>query len=233
MSIFKFKLTTQVPLETLESNAKTFGELKKDIINSPLGEKISFERSREIREGLEWIKTVKLIEKNTLTEYGDIDEAILPAGEMIIFFVTPIEHKGGMLPDSIENLHNSDYYEVESVLNEWGYNDLMELGSKINKIYNKDINLRGKRNEVLENILSYFDTYFESKNNQVNISKNNQVDEIINNEEINTFKEYLKKSLDYLVEALELFETFEESNIVISSSELHQKALELQRILNK
>lgn len=232
MSIFKFKLTAQEPLETLKSSARTFGELKKDIINSSLGEKISFERSREIREGIKWVKTVKLIEKNTLTEYGDIDEAILPAGETVIFFVTPIEHKGGMLPKSIEDLHNSEYYEVEDELYEWGYNDLMELGSKINKIYNKNINLRGKRNEVLENILlyfnTYFDTYFESKNNQ-----EDEEDEITSNEEFNTFKEYLIKSKDYLIEAIDLFEIFEKSNIIVSSSELHQKALELQRILNK
>lgn len=228
MSTFKFKLTTQVQLEVLESNARTFGELKQDIINSSLGEKISFERKKEVRDGVEWVKTIKFVEKNTLAEYGDINEASLPAGDSLIFFVVPIEHKGGLIY-SPEELHESgDYETVEDEISEWGYNDLMKLGSKINKNYDADIDLSGKRGNILENILDYFHNYFTEL-----LDKEEVLPQNVDGMEL--AKSYLKAGIDYLEQAAAILETFEYSDLVdgVTASELHEKALKLQRDLNR
>lgn len=230
MSTFKFKLTTQVQLEVLESNARTFGELKQDIINSPLGEKISFDRQKEVRDGIEWVKTIKFVEKNTLAEYGDINEANLPAGESFIFFVVPIEHKGGLLCSPAELHDYSDYETVVDEIYEWGYNDLRSLGSQINRDYNTNIDLSGKRDDILCNLKIYFENYFE------NSDWDEEENEILpqNVSGIDLAKSYLRTGIEYLTEAAAIIESFEYLDIVdgVTASELHEKALKLQRELN-
>lgn len=221
MRTFKFKLTTQIPLETLQSNAVTFGELKRDIENSSLGEKISFTRKSEVREGTTWIKTIKLIEKVNLWEFGDIDEASLPSGDNLIFFVTPIEHKGGInLPENIENLHNKPLEDVLDEIEEWGYNELMSLGSKLNKNYNGNIYLLGKRADVLESIKDYF---IEYNNNKVETNSN-----------VSEVKELLQEATECILNAINLLEGLNQEEVVggITLSELHNKALEIKRQLN-
>lgn len=221
MRTFKFKLTTQIPLETLQSNAVTFGELKRDIENSSLGEKISFTRKSEVREGTTWIKTIKLIEKVNLWEFGDIDEASLPSGDNLIFFVTPIEHKGGInLPEDIENLHNKPLEDVLDEIEEWGYNELMSLGSKLNKNYNGNIYLLGKRADVLESIKDYF---IEYNNNKVETNSN-----------VSEVKELLQEATECILNAINLLEGLNQEEVVggITLSELHNKALEIKRQLN-
>lgn len=225
MRTFKFKLTTQIPLETLQSNAVTFGELKHDIENSSLGQKISFTRKSEVRDGNTWVKTIKLIEKTNLWEFGDIDEASLPSGDNLIFFVTPVEHKGGLLY-SPEELHEKENFDVvEDVISEWGYNDLMKLGSQINKNYDADIDLSGKRSNILDNILEYFENYYIML----------PIDSESTDEKFKFVKDCLTTAINYISDAIDILEGYNIEEIVggTTLSELHSKAIELQSRLNK
>lgn len=229
MTTFRFKLTTQIGLETLESNATTFGELKRDIQNSDLASKISFERSTENRDGQEWVRTIKLIERNTQAEFGAIDEARLPAGDSLIFFVTPMEHKGGLV--DVQELHLESFGVVESELEELGYNEIRSFGSKLNKQYGARIDLSGKRDSILFNILNWLENYY----NELDEKSTESVEENTTDPMENA-KHLIYAGVNLVLEALEILEQFEATeNLVggVSLSELHEKALELQKQLNK
>ena len=221
MTTFKFKLTTQVALETLESNAQTFGELKRDIQNSELAEKISFERKTERRDGQEWTRTIKLIERNTQAEYGAIDNARLPAGDSLIFFVTPIEHKGGLV--AAEDLHLESYEVLESELEELGYNEIRSFGSKLNRVHDANIDLSGRRYEMLENILDWLgDFYADQEEVTVDIQESDDVVDL------------LSAAVHIIVRCIDLLESDEAVDVVDNTTltQLHEDALELQRKMN-
>lgn len=221
MTKFKFKLTTQVQLETCESDAKTFGELKNAIKNSPLGEKISFERQTEVREGQEWIRTIKLIEKNTLAEYGSIDDAPLPVGENLLFFVTPVEHKGGLDPTDIPFLEKD---EALDQVDELGYNELISLGSKLNSLYDAEIDLSGKRDDVWYSIKVWLEAWYDD------CVEESDMDEDPNSD----VRKLLETAIDLIVDAIELLPEDGECLVdgTMTASQLHEKALEIQRLLN-
>lgn len=223
MTTFKFKLTTQVQLEILEAEARTFGELKQAIKNSPLGEKISFERQKEIREGIEWIKTIKLIEKNTLAEYGNLDDAALPAGDTLIFFVTPIEHKSGLYPDDLDRLTKD---ELLDQLEEMGYNELRSFGSQLNRSKDADIDLSGRRDNILINIMDWVEEYYEEDDNNTEVQ----------NSEI---KDLLESAVSIIIDAIEALQnlelTYATEELVdgtMTASQLHERALDIQKRLN-
>ena len=227
MTTFKFKLTTQVALETLESNAQTFGELKRDIQNSELADKISFERKTKKRYGQEWTRTIKLIERNTQAEYGAIDDARLPAGDSLIFFVTPIEHKGGSIDDLVENLCSSCLDHVETVLFELGYNEIRSFGSKLNRVYDANIDLSGKRGEMLENILDWLEGYYAEEEDD------NAVITIQTTEDASA-TDLLSAAVHLIVRCIDLLESDEAVDVVDNTTlaQLHEDALELQRKMN-
>ena len=82
MRKISFKLLTQAQLEVLETSARTLGELKAEISrNQRLRGKIAFGE-------------VQLIERETKATFGDIDDAILPATDCIMF-VVPRKTKSG------------------------------------------------------------------------------------------------------------------------------------------
>lgn len=221
MTTFKFKLTTQVALETLESNATTFGELRRDIENSELAKKISFERSTENRDGQEWVKTIKLIERNTQAEYGAISEAKLPAGDSIIFFVTPIEHKGGLV--EVEALHAESFEVLEEELDELGYNEIRSFGSKLNRVHDANIDLSGKRHEMLENIIDWLaDFYAGEPETTINITESDDVTEL------------LSTAVHIIVRCIDLLESDLTADVVDNTTlaQLHEDALVLQAKLN-
>lgn len=227
MTKFKFKLTTQVQLEHLESNARTFGELKEAIKNSPLGDKISFERKSELREEIEWIKTIKLVEKNTLAEFGAFDEAALPAGDSIIFFVTPVEHKGGIIDIDVKDLYASDYEEMREILSEEGSTELASFAKQLNYHYKSDINTIGKRNDILFNILEWLNKFYENLNNSSQVA----------NEQLDDTKCLLNDAIELISNALDIIDNIEVGNNTVDGentiAQLHEKALDLQRRLNK
>ena len=222
MTTFKFKLTTQVALETLESNAQTFGELKRDIQNSELADKISFERKTEKRDGQEWTRTIKLIERNTQAEYGAIDDARLPAGDSLIFFVTPIEHKGGLV--AAEDLHLESYEVLESELEELGYNEIRSFGSKLNRVHNANIDLSGRRYEMLENILDWLGDFYTEQEEEVTVDIR-ESDDVV---------DLLSAAVHIIVRCIDLLESDEAVDVVDNTTltQLHEDALELQRKMN-
>lgn len=130
MRTIKFKLFTQTALESLTTDARTFGELKQAIKNSPnLVGKISFDN-------------VQFIERETKVAYGNIEEAVLPAVDCIMF-VTPTQTKLGATYPTLEEVDNMSY------------NELRSLGSKLNKEEMAGLDLSGKRADILEEILTY------------------------------------------------------------------------------
>ena len=225
MTTFKFKLTTQVALETLESNAQTFGELKRDIQNSELADKISFERKTEKRDGQEWTRTIKLIERNTQAEYGAIDDARLPAGDSLIFFVTPIEHKGGSLDwEVVENLDSACLDHLENVLFELGYNEIRSFGSKLNRAHDANIDLSGKRSEMLENIIDWLADFYNDLDTEVTVDIQ-ESDDVV---------DLLSAAVHIIVRCIDLLESDEAVDVVDNTTltQLHEDALELQRKMN-
>jgi len=219
MTEFKFKLTTQVGLEKLVCDATTFAQLREQIKNSPIGDKISFDRVKEIREGKEWVKTIKLVEKNTLAEFGEIDDARLPSGESIIFFVIPIEHKGGITLDEVFDEDNEDV-TIEN-LEELGYNDLMQIGSQLNKKYQADINLKGRRDDVLGCIIGWIEDYFENK-------EYHGIEE--NSLEFESIKANLYEAINIIEDVIS---KLQEASLDDSLITLHARALNLQSQLNR
>jgi len=100
MRKIRFKLLTQIQLETIESNARTFGELKEQVQNSLISDKIRFDG-------------VQFIERETKAAYGAINEAILPQTDLL-FYVQPLETKSGV---DFENMSYTDLYKLCSKLN--------------------------------------------------------------------------------------------------------------------
>jgi hypothetical protein len=225
MTNFRFKLPAQVALESLQSAARTFAELKEDIKNSHLATKINFDEQVEMRNGIQWKITIQLIEKNTRASFGKIDDAVLPQGDTIIFFVLPFEHKGGvdeeLLITDIENgilFSDYTYEELEDDLNELGYNALRKIGTAIKNYYGADFPILGKRHDILFTIIDWLSEQFAligTTDNSCNSS--------------------VQDAIDLLLEAVSILKDLEtDDNFVDTTtlSDLHVLALELQRQIN-
>lgn len=93
MRKISFKLLTQSSLVSIETSARTFGELKTAV--SEAGLEISFTNNQ-------------FIDKATKVAYSKIDDAVLPATECILF-VVPLQTKSGVDVDSMTYLQVRDY----------------------------------------------------------------------------------------------------------------------------
>lgn len=91
--IIKIKLLTQVSLVSIESNARTFGEFKREEAVKALN--------------INW-NQVKVIDRASKVSF-DMDESVLPAIDAI-FFITPTKTDSGM-GDTRSNL----YAEIEEL----------------------------------------------------------------------------------------------------------------------
>jgi len=87
------KLTSQKDLIHAESDARTFGELKKDLSN------------------VKWsgMRVVERSTKNTLQR----EDAMLPAGEFVLFLV-PEKVKSGMSKKKLKNIATASYNDLRS-----------------------------------------------------------------------------------------------------------------------
>jgi len=136
MRTIRLKLFTQTAVEALQTAARTFGELKKEIQDNPsLSEKINF-------------SNVQFIERDTKVIYGAIDDAILPSVDCIMF-VTPTKTKLGALP-------------TVSELEDMSYNELRSLGSRWNKEDSAGLDISGKRADILIELITYVSVMNES-----------------------------------------------------------------------
>lgn len=207
--LFKFKLLTQMQLEKFETDATTFGELVAAIEADPvMSEKISFGTKKITEGGTDYEVGIKLIEKNLLTEYGSVPEALLPAGEAI-FFVTPTRTKAGA---------DMEIYSTEELM-EMGYNELRSLGSRLNSDYGAMLSLHGKREDILHRIDKFYDEIIPEPEAEAE-------------PDMDTIKEHLYVAIALIQDVID---NLQESNFIdgITHEELHTKALQLQQQLSK
>lgn len=199
MRTIKFKLLTQVQLEKVEAEVTTFGQLKDAVLKSEFGSKINF-------------NGVKFIERNSKAEYGSIDEAILPAGDLL-FFVTPTKTDSGL----------GDSFEVMPVeaLEEMGYNELKSYGSKVNHELGEEIDLSGKRDDILERLVDW--------------TENLEIPE----ESIDAIPTLLSDAIELISQAIEMYLAMPEGERPeyaiegVTVEELQAEAERLKQLLNK
>jgi len=171
-----FKLPATVQLISIESDAKTFGQLMEDVANSVIADKIPIHSERVDNN---YVRTYKFIEKNSLVEYGKLDDAVLPEGN-IILFVTPVDHKAGL---TINFEMDWPLERKIEAINNMSYNEIRSLGYILNQEHNAGISLSGSKREVINNIIEFLKT---------RESTPNFVEEL----------ELLKEDLQFLKEAL-------------------------------
>jgi len=131
MRNIKFKLLTQQQVETLTTDARTFGQMVEAINASDFAGKIN-------------LKGVKFIERETKVEYGSINDALLPVGDCL-FFVTPVKTKSGANVLPWEDVDNMSYQELRT------------YGASLNTENNAGIALTGKRTDILNAFRVYYD----------------------------------------------------------------------------
>jgi hypothetical protein len=132
------KLTTQKDLIHHESEARTYGELKKELT------------------AVKWdgMRVVERASKNTLQR----DDAILPGGEFILFLV----------PEKVKSGKNKDGLKKLKDIGSASYNELRSHGSYLNKVKNAQVTLNGGTEELRNAIQAYYgnaiQAYYDSKN---------------------------------------------------------------------
>jgi hypothetical protein len=153
MRKIKFKLLTRTELVTVETDARTFGQLKTQITaNKELNALIQFGNNQ-------------FIERDTKVAYGALEDALLPVGDCFMF-VIPMKTKSGCDLPSVD------------ALEEMGYSELRSLGSKLNKENGATIDLSGKRVDILDRIA----IWLEDNNPEVDSSNLGELaDDIMEN----------------------------------------------------
>jgi hypothetical protein len=154
------------------------------------------------------------VEKTTLSEYGKIDEALLPAGDCI-FFVLPIKNKAGLDLNSIEELKTLNY------------NELRTYCALINEVKDAKIDQSGSRVDILNRAIKF--TQAQLKVN-TKAKKVEEAKEVIVDNSIN---ELLLDAINLIEKAIELSKD-NNSQLAdgITYEELHEEALRLKAILN-
>ena len=130
MRKIRIKSPDRQNLVVIETSAVTKGQLIEEITSLELG-----------------ISTVDI---NFVDYHSDVtyslDGAVLPGIDCLLLIV-PTKTSQGV-----------DFIDVEA-LAELGYNDLRSYGSKLNKEHNAEIDLSGKRDDILQAILDYYDSF--------------------------------------------------------------------------
>lgn len=123
------KLTSQKNAIVHESDARTFGQLKKELTN------------------ISWkgLRVVERSTKNTL----DMDDALLPAGEFILFAVPEKVKSGSLKKKGLKKLKN---------VSEASYNDLRSHASFLNKMKDAKISLSGGTEDLRKAVQAYYDS---------------------------------------------------------------------------
>ena len=122
------KVTSQKDLIKVESNARTFGELKKEV--------------KEVK----WtgMRVVERSTKNTL----DMDDAILPAGEFTLFLVPEKVKSGG----DKKKAGKKKLKDVDSAT----YNDLRSHASFLNSMKSAKIAMNGGTEDLRKAVKAYY-----------------------------------------------------------------------------
>jgi hypothetical protein len=138
------KLLTQQQLEVIETNARTFGEFKEEVM-----------KSKELASKMSNFKGVQFIEKRTKAAFGQLDDAVLPATECVLF-VMPMQTKSGndipvkeVLYSAI-NLLDLDAAALEKGDKEIKTEEIEEVSKSVINITEED--LEKEANEIKKNI---------------------------------------------------------------------------------
>lgn len=183
----RLKLLSQTKIETIETNARTYGELVSLIeSDSELNSKV-FSGGDDII----------MIDRDTKVEYGNIDNAILPATDCIMF-IQPAKTKSGC-----------DFEFSSSEISNMNYNEIRSYGSKLNKTFNANIDLSGNTAEVKGKVFSYLIS-------QESVTENNLEKEA--NEKFSQIKEVLSSGKEYISTAASLLQELEDSIMNLSNA---------------
>ena len=132
MRKIKIKSPDRQNLVTIETSAVTKGQLIEEINSSDLGISTA---------------NINFVDYHSDVTYS-LDAAVLPGIDCLLLIV-PTKTDQGI-----------DFIDVDN-LEEMGYNDLRSYGSKLNKEHSANIDLSGKRSDILEAILDYYDSFEE------------------------------------------------------------------------
>lgn len=194
----RFKLLNQSTLITVETDARTFGELKEVVTaNKDLNQVIKFGNNQ-------------FIDRDTQHSFGQLDNAILPVTDCILF-IFPLKTDSGCNIPTAEDVKNMSYKELRT------------LGSTLNKENGANIDLSGKRDDICERILDFVENGENCCNND--------------DEEPGTV-EYWCNEILYAVNQLKKlpFNTVvseEPVAIKVTLAQLEEEALNLQKNLKK
>lgn len=143
MPTYKFKLLTQGDLFTYTTDARTFGDFKQEISNSPdLRTKFGVSSESDLSE-------LHLIERSTKTSYI-VDNAVMPTGNAL-FFVSLTKSKGGLFGESFFSRDMS-------------YEDLVELAEYLNDTYDADIEY--PEDMSYDELYTEIDRFYDAQNQE-------------------------------------------------------------------
>ena len=138
MRNISLKLLTQRNIEIVSTDATTFGGLKAAIgRNTNLNGKIAF-------------GDVQFIERNSKAVFGDIEDATLPEGDLIMF-VVPKKTKSGMDCPDFDNMTKLE---------------LVKFADNLNNNYGADIDTTETFEYIQEQIEEFIDDYVEPSDTQ-------------------------------------------------------------------
>lgn len=222
--VIKFKLPAQTTLPMLKTSATTWGELKNEILASKeLSDQIPLHSETVEREGTTFVRNFKFIDKDTFAEFGKIDEAVLP-DRNILFFVTPVEHKGGMNYSNgdLWELFLSDYDNFVKVIKTVDYNTLRSFGAFLNReIGGANIILNGTKENVKNNILNFTDYYKHPKESTPEF-----ITEVPFEDDNYHIKYLLSKSVENINRAIGIINLQEERSLYTQEIEELEKTLQ-------
>lgn len=175
MRKIRIKSPDRQNLVVFETNAATKGQLIEEINNSELGISTT---------------NINFVDYNSDVTYS-LDSAVLPGIDCLLLIVPTKTSQGA-------------FYYTKEELNEIGYNSLRSYGSKLNREYDAKINLSGKRDDILENILEYY--------NEVDINQNIQPEEDDEVVYVPVSKAVLMQVLNFVPEELAVKLTYAELN---------------------
>lgn len=123
------KLTTQKDLVTHETNAQTFGELKKDMPQ------------------IKW-SGMRVVERSTKTTL-QMDDAVLPQGDFILFLVPEKVKSGRKTTGGIEKLPKP--------VEECSYNECRSHMSWLNRNKGANLDMSGGTDDLRLQLMDYYD----------------------------------------------------------------------------
>jgi hypothetical protein len=147
MRKISFKLLTQVQLESIETDARTLGQLKSEInSNRNLSGKIRFGE-------------VQLVDRDTKVTYDSLDDAILPATDCIMF-VVPKKTKSGAKPD-LDSMTFTQLKELAEKLEEEDDNLMFDTDGTAAELYDELNDYYDNLPDVAEEVKTIKDSLIE------------------------------------------------------------------------